>query len=306
MIKYNIEGGINFYDELYKSLDVEEDSEEDKKLCLITNQPLIDNYITLECGHNFNYIPIYKDILNHKQKFNGMEGGNGRLYTNQIRCPYCRNKQYKLLPYYEELGLPKVNGVNFYDPNIKQTNYTSNHKKCMFKYPNQNYDPSKSETELNSKYLTNMKCLNYGSQIQLYNCLNPSHPITYGDTNYYCYSHKKIMVKKYKAEQKQKEKDELKALKLKVKQQAKEAKELEKQKVKEEKEKLKESAKVVKKTHIENIILGPSNVSLELSEGCISILKSGPNKGKHCGCKITSENMCLRHFKLANNIIINN
>jgi len=303
MSKYNIEGGIDFYAELYKSLDIEDDLEEDKNVCLITNQPLTDKHVIMSCGHKFNYIPIYKDILNHKQKFNGLEGGNGRLYPNQIRCPYCRKKQDKLLPYYEELGLEKVNGVNFYDPNIKHTVNSYKHEKCVFKYPNANYDPSKPETESNSKYLTNMKCCNYyTSKIELYNYSNPSQPITYGDNNCYCYGHKKVMIKKYKEEEKQKAKDEAKALKLKAKEEAKIAKDLEKQKVKEEKIK----AKADKKKPAENVVIGPSNVLLEPIEGCIAVLKSGPNKGKHCGCKITDENLCGRHFKLAHNIIINN
>jgi hypothetical protein len=303
MSKYNIEGGIDFYAELYKSLDIEEELEEDKNVCLITNQPLTDKHVILVCGHKFNYIPIYKDIVNHKKKFNGMEGGNSILGANEIRCPYCRKKQDNLLPYYEELGMAKVHGVNFYDPNIKQVNYNSNnHQNCMFKYVNKNYDPSKPESDINSKYLTDTKCWHYGSQIQLYNDLNPSQPITYGDTNYYCYAHKKIMIKKYKIEQKQKEKEEAKASKLKAKEDAKVAKELEKQKLKEEKQK----TKLNKKKPDENIVLGPSNILLESFEGCIAILKSGPNKGKHCGCKITDENLCGRHFKIAHNIIINN
>ena len=303
MSKYNIEGGIDFYAELYKSLDIEEELEEDKNVCLITNQPLTDKHVILVCGHKFNYIPIYKDIVNHKKKFNGMEGGNSILGANEIRCPYCRKKQDNLLPYYEELGMAKVHGVNFYDPNIKQVNYNSNnHQNCMFKYVNKNYDPSKPESDINSKYLTDTKCWHYGSQIQLYNDLNPSQPITYGDTNYYCYAHKKIMIKKYKIEQKQKEKEEAKASKLKAKEDAKVAKELEKQKLKEEKQK----TKLNKKKPDENIVLGPSNILLESFEGCIAILKSGPNKGKHCGCKITDEHLCGRHFKIAHNIIINN
>jgi len=302
MSKYNIEGGIDFYAELYKSPDVEEELE-DKDICLITNQPLTDKHVILGCGHKFNYIPIYKDIVNHKQKFNVMEGGYGKLGTNQIRCPYCRKKQDNLLPYYEELGLAKVHGVNFFEPNIKETNYSSyNHQKCMFKYLNEKYDPSKPESDANSKYLTNIKCHHYGSQIQIFNDLNPLQPITYGDNNYYCYSHKKAIIKQYKLEQKQKEKHEAKVAKQKAKEDAKAAKELEKQKLKEEKQK----AKMEKKKSAENVVLGPSNVLLEPIEGCIAILKSGQNKGKHCGCKITHENLCGRHFKIAHNIIINN
>ena len=56
MTKYNIEGGIDFYAELYKSLDVEEElEEEDANVCLITNQPLTDKHVIMDCGHKFNY-----------------------------------------------------------------------------------------------------------------------------------------------------------------------------------------------------------------------------------------------------------
>jgi hypothetical protein len=312
MTKYNIEGGIDFYAELYKSLDVEEDFEEDNNVCLITNQPLIDKHVIMVCGHKFNYIPLYYDITNHKQKFNGLESSNGKLNMHQIRCPYCRKKQDTLLPYYEEFGLAKVNGVNFYDPNIKHATYNSsyNHQKCAFKYPNENYDPTKPETDSNSKYLTT-KCCHYGSQIQLYNYLNESQPITYGDNNFYCYTHKKMMIKQYKAEEKQKAKDEAKATKQKAKEDAKAAKELEKQKAKEEKQKAKDDAKagkeaaklVKKKQTTENVVIGPSNVVVESPtiNGCSAILKSGLNKGKPCGCAIKLENKCFRHIKLLNN-----
>ena len=260
----------------------------------------------MECGHKFNYIPIYKDIINHKQKFNGLEGGNGKLNMNQIRCPYCRKKQDTLLPYYEDLGLAKVHGVNFYNPSIKHScnHYYNKGEQCGYKYPNEHFNPNIPESNTNSKYLTNMKCSNYyATQIQLYNYLNETHPITYGDTNLYCYHHKKTMIKHYKAQEKQKAKDEAKASKLKAKEDAKAVKELEKQKAKEDKQKAKEEMKASKKKPVENVVLGPSNV-LQSSEGCIAVLKSGPNKGTPCGCKIKSENMCFRHFAHSNNIII--
>jgi DNA-directed RNA polymerase subunit RPC12/RpoP len=117
MSKYNIEGGIDFFSELYNSLDIEENNqkiEEDNNLCLITNQPLLDKYVKLECGHKFNYIPLFNDIKNHKQKFNNLEGCNSKLKTNEIRCPYCRYKQNGVLPYYEELNIQKINGTTIH------------------------------------------------------------------------------------------------------------------------------------------------------------------------------------------------
>ena len=68
MNKYIVEGGVDFFAELYKSLDVEEVYDNDNNKCLITNQQLLDKHVTLSCGHKFNYIPLYNDILNHKKK----------------------------------------------------------------------------------------------------------------------------------------------------------------------------------------------------------------------------------------------
>ena len=121
MKKYNIEGGINFFSELYKSLDDEEEDIKDN-LCLITNLPLKDNFFKMDCGHKFNYIPLYLDTKNHKQKFNGMEGNSSRLSKNEIRCPYCRNRHKGVLPYHEELGLDKIDGVNYVNPNYNYIN----------------------------------------------------------------------------------------------------------------------------------------------------------------------------------------
>jgi hypothetical protein len=66
----------------------------------------------MDCGHKFNYIPLYKDIYNHKKKYNRMESGGQQSKINEIRCPYCRNIQKGVLPYYDDLGLEKVHGVN--------------------------------------------------------------------------------------------------------------------------------------------------------------------------------------------------
>jgi hypothetical protein len=298
MTKYNIEGGIDFFNELYKSLDLNDNDDDENNMCLITNETLKDRYITLNCNHKFNYVPLFYDIYNHKLKFNSLEGTNSRLSTNEIRCPYCRKKQEGVLPYYEDLVSKKVNGVNFYDPNFKHhsnsnSNYTVSHK-CQYKWTNDNYNPDEPESLTNSKYIKK-SCHNYfGTQILIYNKLNPSQPITYGDNNYYCYIHKREMIKNYKLQQKEKEKKEKKEAKLLEKQMKLTEKQNAKIKEKEEKQK----AKALKKNLMsENVVLGPSN--LENKTGCIQILKTGLNKGSPCGCKIVNENMCKRHYLLA-------
>jgi hypothetical protein len=312
MTKYNIEGDIDFYAELYKSLDIEESEEktdEDNNLCLITNQSLKENYFTMECGHKFNYIPLFLDIKNHKQKFNGMEGSSSRLSVDEIRCPYCRKKQKGLLPYYENLELNKIHGVNYIDPDIKQNNnysYNSNYKTCEFITLNPDFDSSGNKaSDFNSCNMGNckyFKCFNLGSQINYYHGITEGE--NYGDEKYYCWSHKKQTIKKYKQEIKNKAKEESKKAKTNAKEEAKKAKDEEKLKVKEEKLKAKEELKNNKKQKIvcENVVLGPTVITdmsgNEIIVGCIEILKSGLNKGKACGCKIISENMCKRHLQL--------
>ena len=96
MPKYIVEGAIDFFSELYKSLDEEEDTNDN--VCLITNAPLTANFVQLQCGHKFNYLPLYKDIYNHKKNFNYLESSSGKLGKNEIRCPYCRKKQNEVLP----------------------------------------------------------------------------------------------------------------------------------------------------------------------------------------------------------------
>ena len=239
MKKYNIEGNIDFFAELYKSLDGEDTDLIDEHKCLITGLNLVDKFVTMSCGHKFNYIPLYNDLVNYKLKFNESERANNKLLYNEIRCPYCRKKQNELLPYYEELGLNKVNGVNYYDENIL------NYNKCAYKLViSPNFDETKPESETNKKYyICNSP---YATKINLYN-INNNEPITYNDNNCYCYKHKNLMIEHYKLAEKQKAKEIANLAKQKAKNELKILKELEKQKLKEEKQKLKEEKQKTKK-----------------------------------------------------------
>ena len=311
MNKYIIEGGLDFYEELYKSLDIEETNEkteEDKNLCLISNQLLTENYVQLNCGHKFNYIPLFLDLKNHKQKFNGMEGSSSKLAIDEIRCPYCRTKQKGVLPYYEELGLKKINGVNDINPFTSNKSSSYTYKTCEFISLNTLYDPSgNNPTEFNLNNSGNckfIKCFHTGTQL-----LNSSE--NYSDEKHYCWHHKKEMIKKYKKEIKDKQKAQAKKAKeeekQKTKDEAKKAKEEEKEKAKEEKQKAKKSLKTKPNVETENVVIGETNIiDLTGNTGCIEILKSGQNKGKQCGCKIILDDLCNRHFKIKNGIIMNN
>ena len=218
MDKYDIEGGIDFFSELYKSLDeTTDDDAPNDNVCLITEQPLAEFYVTMKCGHKFNYKPLYLDIKNHKQKFNNLESSSGRLGHNELRCPYCRNKQVGTLPYHEELGLPKVHGINYIDSNYKPTNGSSSHKHflspCEFLTPNAHFDPSANEIVESSHEISAnckfYKCGHLGSQINSYAGISPME--NFGDEKHYCWSHKKQVIKKHKRDLLLKAKEEVKA-----------------------------------------------------------------------------------------------
>ena len=293
MNKYKIEGNIDFFEELYKSLDNEENLDEDTNTCLITNQLLTDKFIQLQCGHKFNYVPLFLDIKNHKQKFNALEGNSTRLDNNEIRCPYCRNKHSGVLPYYEEFGYSKINGVNHYDPSVKGYQGYS-YKQCEYLSLNLNYDPSGNlQMETNKNNTGNVKffvCYASGSKINIENSeLN-------NENKCYCYKHKNIVIKSHNKKLSEKAKEEAKAKKL-----------LEKQEAKKQKEALKEEnvkAKELKKKN-KNVIISVASKDDKATVGCIEILKSGLNKGKPCGCNIIIDNLCNRHFKIKHNITNN-
>jgi hypothetical protein len=327
MKKYNIEGGIDFYGELYKSLDIEENIhklEADDNVCLISNQPLTDRYIKMNCGHNFNYKALYKDLVNHKSKFNSLETTSGRLNNNEIRCPYCRAKQTGILPYYEDLGLPKISGINYI--NITNINKSYIYKTCQYLTLNNLYDPSGNnpvetddQNNGNCKFL---KCIFHGSK------LNSSETngelIEYMQDKSYCWKHKKLVFKEFKNNQKEKIKENIKLKKLKEKADIKKAKEDEKLKLKEEQLKaraeLKKSVMLAKlnkkpqKTEDENTIISTNiniiidnydnndnsndNNETKINTGCITLLKSGTKKGTYCGCKVFNNNLCKRHYNL--------
>ena len=132
-MNYNIENGLNFYETLKQSI-ASHDSEKNEQegICPISNTPLETYFFTFECGHKFNYAPLFKDLYNHKKKYNFMEGIKGHLNMNEIRCPFCRKKQNGLLPYYSELPFEKVHGVNYINPAITEVTHGHTLLKCQF------------------------------------------------------------------------------------------------------------------------------------------------------------------------------
>ena len=93
-----LEGNINFYDELNKT-DTDDDENNNEPLCLLTNLPLDKNSIKLPCNHEFNFVPLYKEVVQQKTRTISSHLNTDKLAFNQIKCPYCRQKMDSLLPH---------------------------------------------------------------------------------------------------------------------------------------------------------------------------------------------------------------
>jgi hypothetical protein len=284
MLKYNIEGNINFYESLYKSLD--EDSDDEDTLCQITGSPLDSKAITLECKHKFNYEALYKEICNQRFVFKTYE--------------YIKLSN-------KELGLDKKYGINSLDPSLpEKIVYTYRYKpKPHTVYAEKNmvscycygvlFKPGKCCYKLNEHLNNN----------NLYECKNLFCAVIPNTELSYCNAHYRAGLVKYKQSLKQKLKDEKEKIKN------------DKQKLLDEKntERLANGLKPLKylskKNTVQsliqisqyvsdeensNVINNVENNNVEENTGCKSVLKSGPNKGKQCGClKLFKDDMCKRH-----------
>lgn len=146
-VKYEVEGDLDFFKELKNISNnaggaVVVDTETTEKCCLLTDEKLRPDAVTLLCGHSFNYIPLYKEVLFQKcsilpknisskivalyNKSSTALATNSqvqmmtynsslnletmKLQYNEIKCPYCRVVTQKLLPYYP---YPDVNQVKY-------------------------------------------------------------------------------------------------------------------------------------------------------------------------------------------------
>lgn len=134
-MNYIIESNIDFYAELQNQIQSENVKinnvlDLSYNVCLLTNEPLSYNNITLECNHTFNYLPLYNEVCYQKLD-NHLE--TTRLHINEIKCPYCRIITPKLLPYIAQYDIiQKKKGVNFpakYCMKLHSCNWMNKNKK---------------------------------------------------------------------------------------------------------------------------------------------------------------------------------
>ena len=157
-MNYIIPEGFDFYKELKNEIENKDETIKcDDNLCLIDGTPLKSTYITLECGHKFNYESLLNDVYEEKysrfKNYAYYSYSSTRLCDNQLRCPYCRQIQENILPYIPEIYSKKIRGVN-YPLSLSMGNNKCNYifksgknkgrlcsKKCYRKQCNQHYKP---------------------------------------------------------------------------------------------------------------------------------------------------------------------
>ena len=120
-----------FNEELFKML-CDDNEDDHDNVCLITNNNLESDHITLDCKHKFNYSAIFNEIKNQKTIYNKKEVQY--LQLSQIKCPYCRTVQKGLLP--DRDNFPNIRGVNWpkslqFKPNSCEYMFLSGKKKNM-------------------------------------------------------------------------------------------------------------------------------------------------------------------------------
>lgn len=70
MVKYSIEGNIDFFKELNEIQNNESDTiNDDKNECLLTGEKLRPDSVILLCGHRFNYKPLFTEVVMQKCSF---------------------------------------------------------------------------------------------------------------------------------------------------------------------------------------------------------------------------------------------
>jgi len=316
MTTHEIEGNFNFYDELYKSLDDSDDEDETNK-CQITGLLLKDKSVSLECNHHFNYDALYKEICKQKYDFRTynvqmLSHKDHRKFVTSgfdyyIKCPYCRNIQFTILPYYEELGLEQKYGINCSDKTLEssQNNYYYYSRGYLLDtYTFKAYGATFKKSKETCCYKSIHGYLCEGTFVAPI-------PNTYVSA---CSPHYKSELQKYKLLEKNK-------LFLEKKQILKEKKQIleEKKQILKEKKKSKGLPKI-KNELIKNELINKKNPigqyvpddetkpdeeedeeeeeekEKEFKQGCTTILKSGPNKGKQCCCKTVNDiGICKRH-----------
>jgi hypothetical protein len=297
MINYNIENNINFYEQLYNSLDYDSDNEE-TNCCQITGDVLTDKHIIMECSHKFNYEPLYKEICRQKFVFktydvNSLSKADKQKYKELradyfIKCPYCRNVQFTILPHYEELGLKRVYGVNTIDKMFGESHMKSS--VAPFTMFGVNFGLG----QCSHSYSYDSQHCNQTMVAKI-----PNSNISFCKFHYKngLKAHE-LAEKKKMAEEKKKHDDEILAARTKLLNEKNAIRAAKGQPLLKRMPKLEigsEQNIVLDISPSENSVVDTAEVAVNV---CQAVLKTGANKGNKCGCKLVNEQeFCKRHSK---------
>lgn len=103
----------NIFLDILKDIEIDNISNyNENNICLISHDRLQHNYIVLDCGHKFNYEPLYNEMLYQQTK---KILDNKSIKFNQIKCPYCRCITNNNLPFFKYYNLKKINSLNNYN-----------------------------------------------------------------------------------------------------------------------------------------------------------------------------------------------
>jgi len=191
------------------------------------------------------------------------------------------------LPFYDDLRLKKVDGVNWIFPLVQFTPHTT---KCCYSIDNPNFNPDLPEDPgtnlktINCDYLAHYSITHLG--------------VIHGESHY-CYQHKKVVLEKNKSDMKIKQKEEKQATRLKLKEANKKLK-----------EELKQQAKIAKLQEMSsvnldaNVVISSVSFDFDNTQKCVEILKTGTRKGSACSLKTLNPQLqlCKRHYNLKNKI----
>ena len=301
MANYKIEGDIDFYAALYKSLDENSDDECDlqKKICEITGSELTDRYVALECKHTFNYDALYTEICKQKFDFHSYTTdvlSKKDLYKVRdsnldyyIKCPYCRHVQFTLLPYYDDLPFQKKYGINTSDPDyrVQPTHYTHLNKTSLNNYTYTVYGYKFAKGSCCKTTIKNDK------PIPCWNLYSTELVASDGSSKSFCPAHVREEAKIIKLDIKKKQIEEKMVAKALAKQNAVEAKALAKL--------LKGQKTTTTDANLINDNATNDKTNICLPCGCTALLKTGLRKGEPCGLKVfgdlsvSENNLCKRH-----------
>ena len=125
MSNYVVEDGVNLWKLI--SIDDTDDTDDADNFCLITNNNLEKNFVTLPCGHKFNYKSLLNEFISLKEP---NRYKRHKLKHGMSICPYCRQTHNGLLIHIpQEAGDKQIYGIT--------TNSYKNafpHRECEYTY----------------------------------------------------------------------------------------------------------------------------------------------------------------------------